>query len=62
MTRVFLSILKTAKVFPVSKKDTKSDYSNSRWMPSYHMLKKYLKILCTKIEWEKNLFCIFGIY
>ena len=43
MTGVFPSVLKTAKLTPVFKKDSKLDYSN------YHpisLLKKYLKNLC----------------
>ena len=50
MTGVFPSVLKTAKVVPVFKKDSKLDYSN------YHPIsllsniekKKYLKNLCIK--------------
>ena len=47
MTGVFPSVLKTAKVGPVFKKDSKLNYSNYR-SPSYQILKKYLKNLCIR--------------
>ena len=45
-TGVFPSVLKTAKVVPVFKKDSKLDYSNYAQFPCYQILKKYLKSLC----------------
>ena len=42
MTGVFPKVLTNAKVVPVFKKDSKSDYSN------YQILKKYLKNLYIK--------------
>ena len=44
---VFPSVLKTAKVVPAFKKDSKLDYSNYRPIPCYQILKKYLNKLCT---------------
>ena len=50
MTDVFPSVLKTAKVVPVFKKDSKLDYSN--FFPisllSNKILKKYLKNVCIR--------------
>ena len=48
MAGVFPSVLKTAKVVPVFKKDSKLDYSNYRPSPCYQILKKYLKNLCLR--------------
>ena len=48
MTGVFPSVLKTAKVVPVFKKDSKLDYSNYRPSHCYQILKKYLKNLCIR--------------
>ena len=47
LTGVFPSVLKTAKVVPAFKKDSKLDYSNYRPIPCYQILKKYLNKLCT---------------
>ena len=47
LTDVFPSVLKTAKVVPAFKKDSKLDYSNYRPIPCYQILKKYLNKLCT---------------
>ena len=44
ITGVFPSALKTAKVVPVFKKNSKLDYSNY----CYKILKKYLKNLCIR--------------
>ena len=44
---VFPSVLKTAKVVPVFKKDSKLNYSNYRPI-SLLSLKQYLKNLCTR--------------
>ena len=41
MTGAFPSVLKTAKVVPAFKKDSKLDYSNYRPIPCYQILKKY---------------------
>ena len=43
MTGVFPSVLKTAKVVPTFKKDSKLDYSNYCPISLYQILKKYLK-------------------
>ena len=48
MTSVFPSILKTAKVVPVFKKDSKLNYSSYCPIPLYQILKKYLKNLCIR--------------
>ena len=48
MTGVFPSVLKTAKVVPVFKKDSKLDYSNYRLTPCYQILKKILEKLTYK--------------
>ena len=51
MTGVFPSVLKTAKVAPVFKKDSKLDYSNYRIIlrsPCYEILKNHLKNLYMK--------------
>ena len=45
MTGVFPSLLKTAKVVPVLKRDSTFDYSNYRSF-CYQISKKYLKNLC----------------
>ena len=45
MTGVFPSVLKTAKVVPVLKKDSKLDYSNYAQYPCYQILKKFFKNL-----------------
>ena len=44
MTGIFPSVLKTAKIVPVLKKDSKLDYSNLEEI----LLKKYLKSLCIR--------------
>ena len=46
MIGVFPSVLKTAKVVPVFKKDSKLDYSNYYPISLYQILKKYLINLC----------------
>ena len=46
MTGVFPSVLKTAKVVPVFKKDSKLDYSSFCPISLYQTLKKCLKNLC----------------
>ena len=43
MTAVFLSVIKTAKVVSVFKKDSKLDYSNYRPISLLSNMKKYLK-------------------
>ena len=48
MTGVFPSVLKTAKVVPVFKKDSKLDYSNYRLTPCYQILEKILEKLTYK--------------
>ena len=49
MTGVFPSVLKTAKVVPIFKKDSKLNCSNYRQLsPCYQILKKYLKTLCRR--------------
>ena len=48
MTGVFPSVLKTAKVGPVFKKDSKLDYSNYHLIPCYQILKKHLKSSCIR--------------
>ena len=48
MTGVFPSVLKTAKVVLVFKKDSKLDYSNYHPVSCYQILKKYSKTLCIK--------------
>ena len=45
MTGVFTSVLKTLKVVPVFKEDSKLDNSNYRTTFCYQILKKYLKKL-----------------
>ena len=45
MTCIFPSVLKTAKVVPAFKKDSKLDYSNYHPISFYKLLKKYLKNL-----------------
>ena len=49
VTDIFPSILKTEKVVPVFKKDSKPDYSNYRPISCYQILRKYLNNLCIKI-------------
>ena len=46
MSGVFPSVLKTAKVGPVFKKDSKLDYSNYRAISLLSNTEKYLKNLC----------------
>ena len=48
VTGIFLSVLKTAKVIPVFKKDSKLDYSYYGPTPCYQILRKYFKNLCIK--------------
>ena len=48
MTSVFLSVLKTAKVVPVFKKDSKLDYNNYCPISLLSNIEKYLKNLCIK--------------
>ena len=48
MAGVFPSVLETAAVVPVFKKDSKLDYSYYRPISLYQILKKYLKSLCMK--------------
>ena len=48
MTGVFPSVIKTKKVVPVFKKDSRLDYSNYHPTPCYQILKKYLKNLCIR--------------
>ena len=60
MTGAFPSVLKTAKVVPAFKKDSKLDYSNYRPIPCYQILKKYLNKLCTWnyiLSLFKNIIC-----
>ena len=45
---VIPSVLKTAKVVPVFKKDSKLDYSNYRPISLLSNIEKYLKNLCIK--------------
>ena len=49
VTDIFPSALKTEKVVPVFKKDSKPDYSNYRPISCYEILRKYLNNLCIKI-------------
>ena len=48
MTGVFSSVIKTAKVVPLFKKDSKFGYRNYGPISCYQILKKYLKNLCIK--------------
>ena len=48
MTGVFSSVLKTAKVVPVFKKDSKSDYSNQRPISLLSNIEKILEYLMYK--------------
>ena len=48
MTGVFPSVLKTAKVVPVFKKDSKLNYSNYRPISLLSNIGKYLKKLCIR--------------
>ena len=48
MTGVFPSVLKTAKVVPVFKNDSKLDYSNYRPISLLSNVEKILENLCTK--------------
>ena len=48
MTGVFPSVLKTAKVVPVFKKDCKLDYSNYHPISLLSNIEKYLTNLCIR--------------
>ena len=48
ITGVFPSLLKTAKVVPVFKKDSKLNYSNYRPISLLSNIEKYLKNLCIR--------------
>ena len=48
MIGVFPSVLKTAKVVPVFKKDSKLDIATIAQSPCYRTLKKFLKNLCVR--------------
>ena len=48
MTDAFPSVLKTAKVVPVFKKDSKLDYSNYRPVSLLSNIEKILKYLCIR--------------
>ena len=48
MIGVFPSVLKTAKVVPIFKKDSKLDYSNYDPISLLSNIEKYLKNLCVK--------------
>ena len=49
MTGVFPSVLKTGKVVPVFKKDSKLDYSNYRPISLLSNIDKILKNLCMRL-------------
>ena len=48
MIGVFPSVLKTAELVPVLKKDSKLDYSHYRPISQLSKFKKYLKNVCVK--------------
>ena len=48
MIGVFPSVLKTAKVVPIFKRDSKLDYSNYDPISLLSNIEKYLKNLCVK--------------
>ena len=54
MTCVFPSVLKTAKVVPVCKKDSKLGYSNYRTISLLSNIEKFLKNLCKGLYTFRN--------